>query len=153
MDDEFSFTIEIPCDDEGFALMQCPQCGELFKLRPNDYESDEVVEVCCPSCGIASDSYFTEDVIELAMAITKNQAFSAIHEEMKKLERETRGKLASFKAGEPPEPDNEAVLQPSIDALEIAICGHCGKQLKVSRLLTMSVFVCPLCGVSNFNER
>lgn len=43
MNDELSFTIEIPCDDDGFVLMQCPQCGELFKLRLNDYESDEVL--------------------------------------------------------------------------------------------------------------
>lgn len=153
MDDEFSFTIKIPCDDEGFVLMQCPQCGELFKLRPSDYESDEVVEICCPSCGIASDSYFTEDVVDLAMTITKNQAFSMIHEEMRKLERKTKGKPMSFKASKPPKPDDEPVLQPSIDALVIATCRHCGKQSKVSRLLTMSAFVCPLCGVSNFNDR
>ncbi|GAA0631149.1 hypothetical protein [Bifidobacterium pullorum] len=77
MDDDFSFTIEIPCDEDGFVLMQCPQCGEFFKLRPTDYESDDVLEVSCPACGIASENYLTEDVIELAMVVAKNRVFEA----------------------------------------------------------------------------
>ncbi|WP_058270956.1 hypothetical protein [Olsenella massiliensis] len=153
MSDNLSFTIEIPSDEDGFVLLQCPQCGELFKLRPGDYESDDVLEVCCPACGIASENYLTEDVIDLAAAICKNKTFDAIHKEMKKLERQTRGKAMSFKAGKQPRPDNEPVLQPSIDALAITTCKHCGKQSKVSRLLSMSKYVCPLCGVSNFNDR
>lgn len=124
MSDDFSFTIKIPCDEDGFVLLQCPQCGEFFKLRPNDYESDDVLEVCCPACGIVSDSYLTEDVVDLAMTIAKNKAFEAIHKEMKKLERQTKGKAVSFKAGRPPRPDDEPVLQPSIDALAITTCRH-----------------------------
>lgn len=153
MDDDFSFTIEIPCDDEGFVLLQCPQCGEPFKLRPGDYESDDVLEVCCPSCGIASDNYITDDVMEVALIMAKNQAFAMIHDEMKQLERKTKGKDVSFKAGKPPKPEDAPILQPSIDALATVICSHCSRESKVSRLLKMSVFVCPLCGVSNFNER
>jgi len=151
--DDFSFTVEIPCDEEGFVLLQCPQCGELFEVRPSDYVSDDVAEVCCPACGIASDSYVTDDVLELAKVIAKNQAYSMLHEEIEELERKTKGKAISFKAERPPKPDEEPVLQPSIDALTITTCRHCGKQAKVSRLLSMSMFVCPLCGVNNFNER
>ena len=153
MDDDFSFTIEIPCDNEGFVLLQCPQCGEPFKLRPSDYESDDVLDVCCPSCGIASDNYITDDVMEVAMIMAKNQAFAMIHEEMKQLEHRTKGKDVSFKAGKPPRPDDVPILQPSIDALAPVTCSHCGRESRISRLLKMSVFVCPLCGVSNFNER
>lgn len=153
MSDDFSFTIEMPCDEDGFVLLQCPQCGEFFKLRPSDYESDDVLEASCPACGIASDNYLTEDVIDLAMVIVKNKAFKAIHKEMKDIERQTRNKAVSFKAGRPPRPDDEPVLQPSIDALAVATCKHCGMQSKVSHLLSMSMYVCPLCGVSNFNDR
>lgn len=153
MADDFSFTVEIPCDDEGYVLLQCPQCGELFKLRPSDYESDDVAEICCPACGIASDNYITDNVLELAMVIAKNQAFSMLHKEMKELERKTKGKPVSFKVGKSPKPDDEPVLRPSIDALAITTCKHCGRQSKVSRLLSMSMFICPLCGVSNFNDR
>ncbi|PNV67150.1 hypothetical protein [Enteroscipio rubneri] len=153
MADELNFAIEIPCDGDGFVLLQCSQCGELFKLRPDDCESDEVAEICCPSCGIASDSYVTDDVLEFAMAVAKNEAFSVLRKEMKELERKTKGRAVSFKAGNFPKPDDVPVLQPSIDTLAVATCTHCRRQMKVSLLLSMSVFVCPLCGVSNFNDR
>lgn len=153
MSNDFSFTIEIPCDDDGFVLLQCPQCGELFKLRPSDYEADDVLEICCPSCGIISDGYLTGEVVELAIAVTKHKAFEAIHDEMRRLERKTKGKTVSFHAGKRPKPDYEPDLQASIDSLEIATCRHCGRKSKISGLLSMSSFVCPLCGVSNFNER
>ena len=104
MDDELSFTIEIPCDDDGFVLMQCPQCGELFKLRPSDYESDEVLEVYCPGCGIASNSYLTDEVVELAMTIVQNKVIEELHGEMKRLERKTRDKVVSLQAGASPKP-------------------------------------------------
>lgn len=40
MSDDLSFAIEIPCDEDRFVLLQCPQCGEFFKLKPSDYESE-----------------------------------------------------------------------------------------------------------------
>lgn len=61
-----SFTIEIPCDDVGFALPQCPLFGELFKLKPSDYEAD--------------------DVVELTLAVAKNKTFEAVPDEMKRLQ-------------------------------------------------------------------
>lgn len=153
MSSDFNFTIEMPCDDDGFVLLQCPICGELFKLKPSDYEADDVFEVCCPSCGIASDGYLTNDVVELALAVAKNKAFEAIHDEMKRLERKTKGKAVSLHAGKRPKPGYEPELQAPVDALEIAMCHHCGRESKVSGLLSMSSYVCPLCGVSNFNDR
>ena len=85
--------------------------------------------------------------------MTENQSLAMLYEEMKQLERKTRGQGVSFKAGKPPELENAPVLQPSVDALAKVNCQYCGRESKVSRLLKMSVFVCPLCGVSNFNER
>ena len=153
MGETYDFAIEIPCDDDGFVLLQCPQCGELFKLRPEDYESDDVIEVSCPSCGIASGSYLTDEVVELARAKATNATLAMLEAEMKKLERETKGKPIYFKVGKVPEQAYETMLYPYVDALAIATCDRCGKQSKVSKLLIMSRFVCPLCGVSNFNDR
>lgn len=31
--DDFGFTIEMPCGEEGFVLLQCPNCSEFYKLR------------------------------------------------------------------------------------------------------------------------
>ena len=47
-------------------------CGELFKLKPSDFKDDSIFEVYCPACGLVSDSYVTDDVIELGMAMAEN---------------------------------------------------------------------------------
>ena len=42
--------ISIPADEDGFVLMQCPLCGEFFKLRAEDFEAEDVIEIWCPCC-------------------------------------------------------------------------------------------------------
>ena len=66
--------VSIPADDQGFVLMQCPLCGEFFKIKPEDYHAEDVIEIWCPSCGLKAENYFTDDVIELALKKTKNYA-------------------------------------------------------------------------------
>ena len=73
--------IEIPADYEGYILLQCPLCGEYFKLKPNDYNDDRFLELYCPNCGLVSDNYLTEDVIELAMTKAQNYAKNYIYKE------------------------------------------------------------------------
>ena len=97
MNDDFTFVIQSPYDDDGFVLMRCPKCGELFKLRPTDYGANDAVEICCPSCGGVSESYLTDDVIELAKAIAMNSVMESVHKGMKQLERRTCSKTVSFK--------------------------------------------------------
>ena len=95
--EDFSFEISIPCDDDGFVLLQCPKCGEFFKLRPSDIESDEVLDIYCPLCGLTSEEYFTQDVIDLAIAMTKNKALDELYSEFRSLERQTRNSFVQFK--------------------------------------------------------
>ena len=40
MSEEMVFQISVPTDEEGFVLLECPLCGELFKLNPSDYQDD-----------------------------------------------------------------------------------------------------------------
>ena len=86
MSDDFSMTISIPADDDGYVLLQCPNCGTYFKATPSDVQDDGVLELFCPSCGLAGESYITEDVLELAIAMTKNKAMDMIHKEFKKID-------------------------------------------------------------------
>lgn len=155
MKDDMSdnLTIPIPCDDDGYFSLKCPRCGELFKLRPADYKADDVVDICCPSCGIVSENYPTDDVVELATTMALNNVMEDIHKSFKRLERKTRNRAVSFKAGKPPRKEPEPVLRPPVDDLTVATCENCGKRSKISPLLKMSAFTCPFCGVTNFNER
>ena len=72
MSDTVTFEISIPSDNDGYVLLQCENCGEYFKCTPQDVESDEILNIYCPSCGLISESYFTEDVIQLANAMITN---------------------------------------------------------------------------------
>lgn len=41
-EDNLNFEINVPTDNEGFVLLKCPKCKNLFKLKPSDYQSDSV---------------------------------------------------------------------------------------------------------------
>ena len=143
--------ISIPSDDEGFVLLQCPLCGIYFKLRPSDYEDDSVLYVYCPSCGLSSDNYMTNEVIELAHNIASNYAMDVLFEEFKELERKTaNNRMISFKAGSKPRSLSEEPIKSSIEAMTILDFNCCNKQIKTKPLLKMTGCYCPFCGVKEY---
>jgi predicted RNA-binding Zn-ribbon protein involved in translation (DUF1610 family) len=150
---EHSIEISIPTDNSGYLLLQCPLCGELFKLLPKQAEDDAVLEIRCPGCGLVSDNYLTEDVVELAMAKAGNVFLDELHKEMRKLEMQTKNSLVQVKAGKQPQHDPEPILMPSIDALTEKACENCVRRMKIAPALLFSVYTCPYCGESEFNER
>ena len=145
--------IEIPSDNSGFVLLQCPLCGELFKLRPSDYKDDSVLEIHCPNCGLCSDSYFTEDVLNLAMAMSHNIAIDLIHNEMQKLEKNfNKSGVVTFKAGKKQKKEYEHPIQATIETLEIKYYECCNKEAKIKPLLKIYGHYCPFCGVKYFED-
>ena len=87
---DIQMEISIPADSDGYVLLQCNFCGEYFKLTPNDCEDEGILEVHCPSCGLSDENFITEDVLELAIAMTKNIAMDMIYDEMRKWEKQNR---------------------------------------------------------------
>lgn len=75
MSDNITVEISIPCDDEGYVLLRCSHCGELFKITASDAKDDEVLDIYCPACGLTSESYLTDDVIALANAKINKREF------------------------------------------------------------------------------
>lgn len=151
MSDEFHMTISIPTDDDGYILLKCEHCGTFFKATPSDIEDDGVLHIFCPSCGLTSENYFTDDVIELAMKMTMNIANDMIYDMFKDLERQTkRNSLVKFKAGKRPQHEEEDPIRSGIEALEITTFPCCGRTAKIKPLLRMTGAYCPLCGVKNY---
>lgn len=150
MDDELQMDIPIPTDNDGFVLLQCPNCGTFFKTTPSDMQDDGVLEIFCPSCGLTSDSFLTEDVIELAIAMTKNKAMDQIYDEFKKMERQFSQGAITFNAGQKPKHDPENPIRSGIEALEIATFLCCNRTAKVKPMLKMTGCYCPFCGVKNY---
>lgn len=150
MSDEFEMTISIPTDDEGYVLLQCPNCGTYFKAMPSDIHDEGVLLVYCPSCGLAGENYITEDVLELAMAMVQNKAMDMIHEEFKKMEHQFRKGPIKFKAGRAPKHEPEDPIRSGIEALEVTLFPCCKRTAKIKPILKMTGCYCPFCGVKNF---
>lgn len=152
MDDTVTFKISIPSDDEGYVLLQCEYCGEFFKCTPDDIRSEELLNIYCPACGLVSENYLTEDVIELAEAMAQNCMNDLIHNTMKKWERTLSSKYVKFKAGKKPKPVHENPIHSSIDALEETNYHCCNRSAKIQSILKMSASFCPFCGVIHFAD-
>ncbi len=153
MSDELTFSISIPPDDDGYVLFQCEHCGEFFKVTASDCEDDEVLNIYCPACGLISDNYFTDDVIELAMIMAHNATNNMIHDIFKDLERHnSSGNFVKFKAGKKPKDEYESPIRSIIDNLEIKDYPCCSRSAKIKPLVKMSVSYCPFCGVICFED-
>ena len=142
-----TFTISVPTDNEGYVLLRCPICEELFKLIPEDYRSDDVFCIYCPGCGITSDSYVTEDIIKLARAMAENYAMDTVMAGLKKLESKTKNVFVKSKIKNKPKRKNELPIQMSIEALREKNFMCCNKRAKIKPILGMSGCFCPYCGV------
>lgn len=147
------FEIEIPCDDDGFILLKCPHCGELFKLTAEDIESDETLDIYCPSCGLTADNFLTEDVIRLALAKANNFAMDAITQQLQAFTKKNSGNLIQFKVKANHAKEPEPPIRAAIEALQAATCHDCERRAKISPSLIMSAYICPFCGIGQFNER
>ena len=139
--------ISIPSDEDGFVLMQCPLCGEFFKLRTEDIEAEDVIEIWCPCCGLKSETYFTKDVIELALKKTENYAMDRIYDEFKTLERKTRHSIVSFKAGKKPSHREEYPIRNGIENMDITLYPCCNRKAKTKAMYKICGSYCPFCGV------
>lgn len=148
MSNEITMKITIPADEDGFVLLQCEHCGSYFKVTPSDMEDDEVLFIHCPSCGLISDNYFTDDVIELARTMAKNKAEDLIYNMFKDLERHNSKKsFVRFKVGKKPQEEYESPVKPVTDSLTVKAYSCCNRSAKINPLIKMSANYCPFCGV------
>lgn len=149
MAEEIKMEISIPTDNAGFVLLQCPLCGEFFKLAPKDVEAEDVLEIWCPNCGLKSEGYTTDEIRDLALRMSKNKIEDMLFKEMKELEKSTCGGFISFKAGRKPTPEYEPPVIPGIDELEVQNYPCCKRQAKISPSVKLIGGYCPFCGVNH----
>ena len=150
MNDEIHISLSIPTDDDGYVLLRCEHCGTFFKGMPSDIQDDGVLRIYCPSCGLTSESYITDDVLGLAQNTAKNIVSDMIYEMFKDLERQSKNSFVKFKAGRRPCHESEDPIRSSIEALETCTFPCCARTAKVKPLLKMTGAYCPFCGVKNY---
>lgn len=149
--DDVSFEISIPADNDGYCFLRCPTCGEFFKVKPDDYEDEGSLGIRCPACGINGKNYMTEDVTDFAMTIAQNYAAEMLYNELKKMEKQFKGKFVTFKVGKKPKPEPETPIRAGIEALAITYFPCCKRSAKIKPLLQITGCYCPFCGVKNYD--
>ena len=151
--DEIHMTISVPTDRDGYVLLKCEHCGTFFKGTSSDLNDDGVLRIFCPSCGLSSESYITNDVLELALNMTKNVMNDMIYDMFKGLERHNKHSAVQIKAGQPPKREPEDPIRSGIDALEICMFPCCTRTAKIKPMLKMTGAYCPFCGVKNYEVK
>lgn len=147
MKDETQLEISIPSDNEGYILLQCEHCGTFFKVVTDDLQDERLLNIFCPCCGLVSECYFTDEVINLANAMVENFVKDEIFMMIKKFEKKSRNNLIQTKAGKRPAHVDEVPIQTGIDALGITEFKCCKKFAKIKLLLKITGCYCPFCGV------
>ena len=140
--EEARFGIRMPCDDDDFILLRCPHCGELFKLTTEDIESDETLDIYCPSCGLCANNFLTQNVIDLALAKTSNYAMYAIAQQLQAFAKKNSNGLVRFEVKANREREPEPPIRAAIEALQISTCHDCGREAQVSPAIAMSAYTC-----------
>ena len=141
------FEISIPTDDEGYILLQCPLCNELFKIKAEDYQDENIFEIHCPSCGLVSDNYLTDDIKDLALVKAKNYVNDQLYNSIKKMEKNFNKGIIEFKVGKKPKSEFEKEIDATVGDFIILLSSCCHKRIKISKSLQLSGYYCPFCGV------
>ena len=140
------FTISIPTDEDGQVLLKCPVCNDLFKVGETVFGDDSVFEIHCPSCGIVSDNYVTDDVLELGMQMVENYANDLIEKEFKKFAKSTKNSLCKFSYRSNYKKHSEQPIKLTIENMTLVEYPCCKRSFKIKPLLRLCGSYCPYCG-------
>lgn len=146
---EIVFKINIPSDDDGFVTFQCSFCSGSFKLTTEDFQSDDVIYIFCPYCGLQNEGneLLTDEVLEQAHIIAQNYMNSTINKFVDGLEKSfRRNKHISFKPGKKLGMEDDKVLFER-EEMEIVQPTCCKRPVKTKSLEASLGIYCPFCGV------
>lgn len=142
--------ITIPCDKEGFALLQCHICGNHFKLLGNQINENNIINIWCPYCGLNGKKYVPKEVIDIAIKIFENEFNEIIYNNFKKIKKETKNNLIKFKCNTKPILKEVSPIKKRIDKLELQNYKCCGSVAKIHPISKMCGSYCPVCGVIDY---
>lgn len=149
-DGDFSVSVEVPLDSDGFLRRECPSCERQFKWFAHDDGSEDVEHVdqyFCPLCGVGADteSWWTPQQLEYAQGAAGPEIDRAVQEAMKDAFKGLKGMsykedrnftLGIESTDPPPEPDDMVIVEPPC---------HPNEPIKVPEEVTSSVH-CLICG-------
>lgn len=56
--------VSIPADEDGYVSFECPHCEQRFKLRADEFEESDIINLFCPICGLVHElDHFIQKVL------------------------------------------------------------------------------------------
>lgn len=146
MSDFINKSISIPTDTEGFVLLKCSLCGELFKLSASTIQEESQLGQWCPNCGLTGQLFLDDEVIDYANKVIENHVADLLNGFSKDLEKKFKKGPMNFKAGKK---ISKVTTDPIISKTEnlehyFYIC--CKNEAKISPSLKIEGSYCPYCG-------
>lgn len=146
--DEDIIKFQIPVDDDGYLTLQCPFCGEFFKISGEVAESEDYYQLYCPYCGLQSEpnDFFTKDVLQHVEGILENYMAQMINTFADDFEKSfSSSSFLKFEDGEKITTNEPKVLfeENNMDLISFQCCD---KNIKVF-YKNQGKLYCPFCGV------
>ncbi|HTR42267.1 MAG TPA: hypothetical protein VMH87_11685 [Pseudomonadales bacterium] len=93
--DHMQIKVTLPRDEKGLTTRECPKCKKIFKVKMGTGLSGVNLPCHCAYCGYTAESsrFNTLDQIAYARSVAMRQFGEMLHDELKKLEFETRGPM------------------------------------------------------------
>lgn len=147
MSDGIAFEIRIPSDEDGFLLLQCPKCGDYFKLTASDINDVSTLQIWCSTCGLVSSSYLTKDVIEIGMRLVHNHAVDLAEQFTKNINNMSRdSSFIKMSAKHDMKKETIDPIVARVKNLEVVEYPCCQKEAKINPSVAFAGGYCPFCG-------
>lgn len=148
---DVQFEIKIQGDSEGYITFECPFCGSEFKLKADEFQSEDnyFTELYCPYCGLVNEinTFYSKEVMEQARIIAENYMVDKINEMFGKFERSVRNNKFIKVKYKKLKKVNTKELKDKDTVEEVMECSICKNHEKVLYCSGVSKVFCSYCGV------
>ncbi|MDK2829894.1 MAG: hypothetical protein PWP67_2723 [Clostridium butyricum] len=148
---DVQFEIKIQGDSEGYITFECPFCGSEFKLKADEFQSEDnsFTELYCPYCGLVNEinTFYSKEVMEQARIIAENYMADKINEMFGKFERSVRNNKFVKVEYKKLKKVNTKELKDKDTVEEVMECSICKNHEKVLYCSGVSKVFCSYCGV------
>jgi len=146
---EISF--EVPSDSDGYVTFECPFCQVAFKLRADEFQSDELIcdELFCPYCGLTdnADNFYSKEVYDHMEALVENYMVEQLNNAFGGMAK-SFNQIKNVKADFTPLSERDVNVLTEQDTAEtIFQCNICENHMKVDFYIGASKMYCAYCGV------
>ncbi|UZT06157.1 hypothetical protein ONV75_16375 [Clostridium sp. LQ25] len=148
---DIQFEIKIQGDSEGYVTFECPFCGSEFKLKADEFQSEDnsFTELYCPYCGLVNgtNTFYSKEVLEQARTLAENYMADKINEMFGKFERSVRNNKFIKVEYKKLKKVNTKELKDKDTVEEVMECPICKNHEKVLYCSGVSKVFCSYCGV------